>query len=199
MYLSTSFMSNVIGVIAIFAYIAAPFLENPKKALIYRIVSELLLALMFFYIGCLAGVAYCVALALSFVLEKQIESNKVISIIYGIIACIIVLLINNNGFAGKILGISLLLVYSPINEEKMLTTSSFIDVVTSLALLYYSISVRSLSAIIFSVLLFIVAIAGLFSAARLVKGGGLKAAAAENELYNRQHKNNKKSSKKKGK
>lgn len=197
MHLSITFMSNVLGVIALLMYIAAPFFSDTKKALIYRLISELLFGLMFFYIGCLAGVAYYACLAISALLEKQIENNKIISIIYGIIACVVTFIVNNNGLAGQLLALSLLLIYLPINENKMMATASFIDVVTSLVLLYYCIYVKSIVGIIFAILLLISAGAGLFSAMRLIKGGGLKAAAAEDELYNRSHKNNKKKAKKK--
>ena len=94
--------------------------------------------------------------------------------------------------AGIILGISLILVFIHINDQKMLTTSAFMDVLTAMALLYYSISVRSIAGIVFAVLLVIIAMAGLFSAVRLVKGGGLEAAAAEDALYRKQQEKKKK-------
>ena len=93
---------------------------------------------------------------------------------------------NNNGIPGIILGISMILVFVHIDDQKMLTTSAFTDVMTALALLYYSISVRSITGIVFAVILVLIAGAGLFSAVRLVKGGGLKAAAAEEALYQKQ-------------
>lgn len=194
MYLSVRFMSNVIGALGIIMYIAAPFFADSKKALIYRILGELLLGLMFFYIGCLAGVGYYIALAISILLEKQIEKNKIVSLCFGIVSCVAVMVINNNGIAGRILALSLLLIYFPIDENKMLTTSSFIDVITAVILLYYSINVKSISSIIFALILFIIAIAGLFSSIRLAKAGGLQAAAAEEQLYqiNNNNKNNKK-------
>ena len=80
----------------------------------------------------------------------------------------------------------MILVFVHIDDQKMLTTSAFTDVMTALALLYYSISVRSITGIVFAVILVLIAGAGLFSAVRLVKGGGLKAAAAEEALYQKQ-------------
>lgn len=185
MELSITFMSNVIGALAIIAYIAAPFLSDAKKALYIRILAEGLFSLMFFYIGCLAGTVYYVILMVSAIFEKQIEKNKIFSIVYGMMGCGLVILLNNNGIQGIILALSLILIFTPINEQKMLTTTSFIDVITSIILLYYSISVKSISGIVFAVLLIIVAFSGLYSAVRLVKGGGLQAAAAEEELYQR--------------
>lgn len=202
MELSISAMSNILGAMAIVAYFAAPFLQEAKKALIVRIIAEGFFALMFFYIGCLAGTVYSIVLMLSAIFEKQIEKNKIFSLIYGILGCILVIILNNNKIPGIILGLSLILIFFPIDEQKMLTTTSFIDVITSVVLLYYTISIRSISGIIFSVLLLIIAFSGLYSAIRLVKGGGLQAAAAEEELYQREkarkselNKNRKKSKK----
>lgn len=185
MELSVTFMSNVIGALAIIAYIAAPFLSDAKKALYIRVLAEGLFALMFFYIGCLAGTVYYAILMISAIFEKQIEKNKIFSLVYGILGCALVIILNNNGMQGMILALSLILIFTPIDEQKMLTTTSFIDVITSVILLYYSISVKSISGIIFAILLIVVAFSGLYSAVRLVKGGGLQAAAAEEELYQR--------------
>ena len=141
---------------------------------------------MFFYIGCLAGVGYYLFMILSGLFENQIEHHSVFSFLFGVAGCGTVIFINNNGMAGIILGLSLILVFIHINDQKMLTTSAFMDVLTAMALLYYSISVRSIAGIVFAVLLVIIAMAGLFSAVRLVKGGGLEAAAAEDALYRKQ-------------
>lgn len=186
MELSVTFMSNVIGIIAILLYISAPFFHEAKKALYARLLSELLFGMMFFYIGCIAGVVYYSFMILSALFEKQIEHNSIFSLIYGVAGCGTVIFFNNNGIPGIILGISMILVFVHIDDQKMLTTSAFTDVLTALALLYYSISVRSITGIVFAVILVLIAGAGLFSAVRLVKGGGLKAAAAEEALYQKQ-------------
>ena len=180
MELSVSFMSNVIGILAILLYMSAPFFHDGKKAFYARLLSELLFGLMFFYIGCLAGVGYYLFMILSGLFENQIEHHSVFSFLFGVAGCGTVIFINNNGMAGIILGISLILVFIHINDQKMLTTSAFMDVLTAMALLYYSISVRSIAGIVFAVLLVIIAMAGLF------KGGGLEAAAAEDALYRKQ-------------
>lgn len=202
MELSVSFMSNVIGLLAILLYIAAPFLHEEKRAFYARILAEGLFALMFFYIGCLAGTIYYLVLMISAIFEKQIEKNHVFAMIYGIAGCILVWALNNNAIPGRVLAVSMILIFLPIDEQKMLTTTSFIDVITAIVLLYYTISVRSISGIIFAILLLIAAFSGLYSAVRLAKGGGLQAAAAEEELYrrdkaekanlNKSHKKNKK-------
>ena len=192
MELSVSFMSNVIGILAILLYMSAPFFHDGKKAFYARLISELLFGLMFFYIGCLAGVGYYLFMILSGLFENQIEHHSVFSFLFGVAGCGTVIFINNNGMAGIILGISLILVFIHINDQKMLTTSAFMDVLTAMALLYYSISVRSIAGIVFAVLLVIIAMAGLFSAVRLVKGGGLEAAAAEDALYRKQQEKKKK-------
>lgn len=186
MELSVSFMSNVIGIFAILLYMSAPFFNDGKRAFYARLLSELMFGLMFFYIGCLAGVVYYLFMILSGLFEKQIEHNSIFSLLFGVAGCGTVLFFNNNGIAGMILGVSMILVFIHMNDQKMMTTSAFIDVLTALALLYYSISVRSVTGIVFAVILVIIAMAGLFSAVRLVKGGGLKAAAAEEALYQKQ-------------
>lgn len=185
MELSVQFMSNVIGALGIALYMAAPFLSDEKRALYARLIAEGLLGLMFFYIGALPGVSYYFFLILSALFEKKIENNKVFSLLFGIVGCVVTILLNNCGIAGIILGVSLILVYFHVNEQKMLTTAAFIDVITSFALLYFSYSLRSVAGTVFAVLLFLIAMIGLFSAVRLAKGGGLKAAAAEEALYQR--------------
>ena len=186
MELSVSFMSNVIGILALLLYMCAPFLHDAKRAFYARLLSELLFGMMFFYIGCLAGTVYYVFMILSGLFEKQIEHNAIFSLLFGVAGCGTVIFFNNNGAAGIILGISLILVFIHINDQKMMTTSAFMDVLTALAMLYYSISVRSITGIVFAVILVLIAMAGLFSAVRLVKGGGLEAAAAEEALYQKQ-------------
>lgn len=186
MELSVSFMSNVIGIFAILLYMSAPFFNDGKRAFYARLLSELMFGLMFFYIGCLAGVVYYLFMILSGLFEKQIEHHSIFSLLFGVAGCGTVLFFNNNGIAGMILGVSMILVFIHMNDQKMMTTSAFIDVLTALALLYYSISVRTVTGIVFAVILVIIAMAGLFSAVRLVKGGGLEAAAAEEALYQKQ-------------
>lgn len=183
MELSVEFMSNIIGALGIVLYMAAPFLSETKKALYARLAGEGLLGLMFFYIGALPGVSYYLFMIISALFEKRIEGNKVFSFIFGIIACIVTLFINNCGVPGIILALSLIPVYFHVNEQKMLTTAAFMDVITSVALLYFSYSLHSISGTVFAAILFLIAMAGLFSAVRLAKGGGLQAAAAEEALY----------------
>lgn len=183
MELSVEFMSNIIGALGIILYMAAPFLSETKKALYARLAGETLMGLMFFYIGALPGVSYYLFMIISALFEKRIESNRVFSLIFGIIACMVTVLINNCDVPGIILALSLIPVYFHVNEQKMLTTAAFMDVITSVALLYFSYSLHSIAGTVFAAVLFIIAMAGLFSAVRLAKGGGLQAAAAEEALY----------------
>ena len=183
MELSTTFMSNVLGAIGIVLYLVAPFLEDNKRAFYARLLSQFFLGLMFFYIGCLAGVSYYVVLLLSGLLQKQIEQNKTISIVYGIIGMLVTIFLNNTGTSGIILAISIVLIFLPIEENKMLMTTSYIDILTTLALAYYSISVKAWASLIFSILLLLVSIAGLVSNIQLARAGGLKAAQLENLEY----------------
>lgn len=185
MELSVSFMSNVLGIFGILLYMSAPFFSDVKRAFYARLLGELMFGLMFFYIGCLAGAVYYLVMIVSGIFEKQIENNRIFSLIFGIAGCIAVIILNNNGMPGIMLGLSLILIYFHVDEQKMLTTSAFMDVVTAVILLYYSVSVSSITAIVFAVIMLLIAMAGLFSAVRLVKGGGLQAAAAEEELYQR--------------
>lgn len=187
MELSVEFMSNIIGALGIVLYMAAPFLSESKKALYARLGGEGLMGLMFFYIGALPGVSYYLFMIISALFEKKIESNKVFSLVFGIVACAMTVFINNCGVPGMILGLSLIPVYFHVNEQKMLTTAAFMDVITSVALLYFSYSLHSIAGTGFAAVLFLIAMAGLFSAVRLAKGGGLQAAAAEEALYQRQH------------
>lgn len=183
MELSVQFMSNVIGALGIVLYMAAPFLSETKKALYARLIGEGLMGLMFFYIGALPGVTYYFFMILSALFEKKIESSRIFSLGFGVIACAATILMNNCGIPGIVLGLSLIPVYFHINEQKMLTTAAFMDVITSLSLLYFSISLHCIAGTVFAAVLFIIAMAGLFSAVRLAKGGGLQAAAAEEVLY----------------
>ncbi|MGM9941203.1 MAG: hypothetical protein ACI32N_04345 [Bulleidia sp.] len=183
-------MSNILGIFGILLYMSAPFFSDTKRAFYARLLGELMFGLMFFYIGCLAGVVYYLVMIVSAVFEKQIEHNRIFSFVFGLAGCAAVILLNNNGTPGIILGLSLILIYLHVDEQKMLTTSAFMDVATAVILLYYSISVSSIAAIVFAVIMIVIAMAGLFSAVRLVKGGGLQAAAAEEELYQRSRQTN---------
>ena len=183
MTLSNAFMGSVFGVIGILLYIAAQFLSEEKRAYQSRLLAEALFALMFFYQSAFAGTVYFLMMLASALLQKQIEHNKWVSICYGIAACVLTILFNNRGTAGIVLALSLLLVFLPINEDKMLTTSSYVDLLIALAQLYYTIAVRAWAGTAFSILEMIMAIAGLVSAVHLVRGGGLAAAAKEQRDY----------------
>lgn len=192
MELSVTFMSYVLGAIGVLLYLVAPFLDENKKAFYARLLSQFFLGLMFFYIGCLAGASYYAVLLLSGLLQKQIEHNKIVSIVYGIVGMVVTLLLNNTGISGIVLAISLVLVFLPIAENKMLTTTSYIDILTSLALAYYSLSVKAWVSLGFSVVLLLLAIAGLVSNIQLARAGGLEAAKLENDAYMNKKKANKK-------
>ena len=86
MELSVSFMSNVIGILALLLYMCAPFLHDAKRAFYARLLSELLFGMMFFYIGCLAGTVYYVFMILSGLFEKQIEHNAIHTLRLGILS-----------------------------------------------------------------------------------------------------------------
>ena len=186
MQLSTSFMSAVIGILAALAYIAAPFLQEEKKALAARIISELLFALMFLYVGHLAGISYYLFLALSALFEKQIEHNRIFSFIYGIIACAVTLFLNNSGTSGIFLACSLVLIFLHLDENKYMSFSSYLDILTSVILLAYCLHAGAWAGVVFSLLLLASAIAGMVSAVKLTRAGGMKAAAAEDRAYHKQ-------------
>lgn len=196
MDLSVGFMSSVLGGIGIVAYMAAPFLEDNKKAWYARLISQFFLGLMFFYIGCLAGVSYYAVLLLSALFQKQIECNKRIGFAYGIFGMIVTLVLNNNGIPGVVLAASIILLFLPVDEERMLTTTAYVDVVSALALAYYSISVRCWVSLIFSVLLLIIAVAGLVSNIQLARAGGLSAARKEEMQYQKAQKEKREAKKK---
>lgn len=201
MNLSTPMMSLILGLIGTIAYIAAPFLGEEKKAVIARVISEVLFAMMFLYLGHLAGISYCLFLALSIVVEKQIEHNRIFSFLYGIVACAATLFLNNSGTVGVLLALSLILIFLHLDEKKMMTFSSYIDILTSVILLTYCVNVKAWGGVVFAVLLLISAIAGMVSAVKLTRAGGMKAVAAENRAYQRQQaeKKQERTSKKKAK
>lgn len=195
MNLSVGFMSSVLGGIGVIAYLAAPFLEENKKAFYARLLSQAFFGLMFFYIGCLAGVSYYAFLLLSGLFQKQIEHNKIVSIVYGMIAMAVTFFVNNTGYSGIVLAVSLFLIFLPINEDTMLTTTSYIDVLTSLALAYYSLNVKAWVSLVFAIILLLIAVAGLVSNIKLSRAGGLKAVEREEMEYQRQKAQNKKNRK----
>lgn len=182
-HMTSSFMSMVIGAIAVVLYLLAPFLEDEKQALRFRILSEVLFALMFFYIGTLAGVSYYGFMALSALFQKKIETSRTFGLAYGIIACAVTAYLNNTGLQGYLLAGSLILVFLKLDEDEMLTFTSYVDFLTALILMTYSFSVKAWVSFGFAILLMVIAAAGMVSAVKLQRGGGLRAAAAEQRAY----------------
>lgn len=200
--MSNAFMGSVIGIAAALLYFAAPFFSDEKRALQSRILGEILMALMFFYLSCFPGTVYFGFLALSAAFEKKIEENKWFSLIYGIIGAVITILFNNNGVPGIVLGLSLVLVFLHSDEQKQLTFTSYLEALTSFILLYYCLSQKAWVGLVFSIILFIAAIAGMVSSIRLLRAGGYEAAAREERQYQaeqakkREERKNKKAAKK---
>ena len=181
--MTSSFMSMVIGAIAVVLYILAPFLDDGKQALRFRVLSEVLFALMFFYIGTLAGVSYYGFMALSALFQKRIETNRTFGLVYGILACAVTAYLNNTGIQGYLLAASLILVFLKLDEDQMLTFTSYVDFLTALILMTYSFSVKAWVSFGFAILLMVIAAAGMISAVKLQRGGGLRAAAAEQRAW----------------
>jgi|GEM_PF-3352089 len=169
--LSNDFMSGVFGALGIVLYIVAPFLSDEKKALQFRLFSEALFALMFFYISAFAGVSYYIFMLASILIQKQIETNWLVSLIYGSIACGVTILFNNAGNPGIFLAGSLILVFLKFDEKKLMSFTSYIDFLTSLILGAYSFKVHAWVSFIFSILLILVAVAGIISAVKIRRSG----------------------------
>ncbi len=190
MDLSTTAMSYILGVIGILMYFFAPFMSDSKKALSLRIGGEVFIGLMYLYQGHLAGISYYLLLAFAALFEKQIEKNQWFSLGYGIVACIITCFVNNNGIPGYVLAVSLVVVFLHIDDEKRMTFSSYLEALTALAVLYYSLSVRVWVGVIFAVFLLLLGIASLVSAVKISRSGGMEAVIREEREY--QKKQNKK-------
>ncbi len=187
MGLSTTFMSYVLGVLGMLMYFSAPFLSETKKALHLRLAGEVFLGLMYLYQGHLAGLAYYVLLAVSVLVEKQIEKNRWFSLGYGVLACGVTCFLNNNGIPGYVLAASLVLVFLHIDDQKMMTFSSYLEAITALAVLYYSISVKVWVGVIFAVLLLLMGIASLVSAVKIARSGGMEAVLREEREYQKRN------------
>lgn len=111
------------------------------------------------------------------------------------IAMAVTFFVNNTGYSGIVLAVSLFLIFLPINEDTMLTTTSYIDVLTSLALAYYSLNVKAWVSLVFAIILLLIAVAGLVSNIKLSRAGGLKAVEREEMEYQRKKAQNKKNRK----
>lgn len=181
--MTNAFMGSIIGIFAALLYFAAPFMSDAKRALHARVLGEVLMALMFFYLSCFPGTVYFLWLALSALFEKKIEENRWFSLVYGIAGAVIVIVFNNNGAAGIALGLSLIAVYFHSDEKKQLTFSSYLEVLTSLILTYYCLYQKAWVGFVFSLLLLAAAIAGMVSSIRLLRAGGYEAAAKEEQEY----------------
>lgn len=186
--MTNAFMGSIIGIFAALLYFAAPFFNETKRALQARVLGEVLMALMFFYLSCFPGTVYFLWLALSALFEKKIEGNRWFSLIYGILGAVVVIIFNNNGIAGIALGLSLIAVYLHSNEKKQLTFSSYLEVLTSLILTYYCLAQKAWVGFVFSLLLLAAAIAGMVSSVRLLRAGGYEAAAREEQEYQKKQK-----------
>ncbi len=198
MELSVTVMGYVFGIGGILLYIFAPFLSDAKRAVMFRVGAEILFALMFFYLSHFAGVVYALMMAVSALLQKQIETNKWVSVAFGILSCIATGLFNNDGIPGYVLAVSLIFVFLPLDEKKMMTFTSYVDGLVALALMYYSLSFRIWPSFVFALFLMISAIAGIVAAVRLHRAGGMQAAYRE-EMEYQASQNKKKGKKKNGK
>lgn len=172
-------LGTMISIPAILLYFAAPFLNNERMALIFRILSEVFCAMVFLSYGYLAGVCYYGFLVLSVLFEKQIEQNHMFSLVFGIIAAAVTIALNNSGIAGIVLGASLIVVFLHVDEEKMLMTSSYLEVLTSLILAWYCMDAKITVMTVFAVILLIFAIVGMISSITLSRKGGMAAVRAE--------------------
>lgn len=195
MELSTHLMAEILGGIGMALYLSAPFFEDSKKAFRTRLLSEFFWGLMFLYLNRFSGIAYYFFLMASGLFQKQVEQKKWFALGFGFIAAIATALVNTDGPAGYLLAASLVLIFCPVDEQRMLATAAAIDVITMFALFNYSVHVRAWVSTAFSVLLLIMGLVGLYSAVRLAKAGGLMAAALEEQRY-RQSKTEKKNTKK---
>lgn len=160
-------LGTMIGIPAILLYFAAPFLNNAGMALIFRILSEGFCAMVFLSYGYLAGVSYYGFLLLSVLFEKKIEQNHRFSLLFGILAAAVTIAVNNSGVTGIVLGLSLILVFLHVDEEKMLMTSSYLEVLTALILAWYCMDAKITVMTVFAVILLIFAIVGMISSITL--------------------------------
>lgn len=165
--MSIYFMSDILALLGILGYLAAPFFPEEKKALQCRIGSELLLGLSFLYIGHIAGVIYFGLLALYVVIEKKIENNAYISLCFGIFGCICINLFNNSSIAGNILSLSFLLMFIHVNENKYMLFHAYLDCLGSLLLMYYCLALGAWVQLVFAVILGVFALVGLISSIKL--------------------------------
>jgi hypothetical protein len=190
--MTNGFMGGILGAIGAMFYFAAPFQKEEKRALAARLIAEGLMALMFLYLYAWAGISYCVALAVSAVFEKKIEKNAKFSLAYGIIGAAVTCIVNNAGLSGYVLGLSLILVFLHLDDEKFMMTSSYIDVLNPLMLAWYSLRVKAWVGLVFALLLMAIAIAGMYSSLRLSRAGGMDAARAEEIQYQKKQAEKKK-------
>lgn len=194
--MSSAWMAGILAAFGALSYLAAPFLGEEKKALRFRLIGEGLLGLSFLYEGNLTGLVYYGFLVLSAVFEKQIETKKWFSLVYGSIAAAVTLFINNNGTPGIVLALSLIIVFVRVDEEKQMMTAGYLDALSALALLYYAMRVKAWVVTGLAVLLLVTAIAGLISSVKLARAGGMEAAAYQKQKAAQQNHKKKKKNKK---
>lgn len=116
---------------------------------------------------------------LSVLFEKKIEQNHRFSLLFGILAAAVTIAVNNSGVTGIVLGLSLILVFLHVDEEKMLMTSSYLEVLTALILAWYCMDAKITVMTVFAVILLIFAIVGMISSITLSRKGGMAAVRAE--------------------
>lgn len=116
---------------------------------------------------------------LSVLFEKKIEQNHTFSLLFGILAAAITIAVNNSGVMGIVLGLSLILVFLHVDEEKMLMTSSYLEVLTALILAWYCMDAKITVMTVFAVILLVFAIVGMISSITLSRKGGMAAVRAE--------------------
>ncbi len=172
-------LGTMIGVPAILLYFAAPFLNNERMALIFRILSEAFCAMVFLSYGYLAGVSYYAFLVLSALCEKKIEQNHMFSLGFGILAAALTIALNNSGIPGIVLGLSLILVFLHVDDEKMLMTSSYLEVLTALILSWYCLDAKITVMTVFAGILLVFAMIGMISSIKLSRKGGMASVRAE--------------------
>ena len=111
--------------------------------------------------------------------EKKIEQNHTFSLLFGILAAAITIAVNNSGVMGIVLGLSLILVFLHVDEEKRLMTSSYLEVLTALILAWYCIDAKITVMTVFAVILLVFAIVGMISSITLSRKGGMAVVRAE--------------------
>ena len=99
--------------------------------------------------------------------EKKIEQYHTFSLLFGILVAAVTIAVNNSRVTGIVLGLSLILVFLHVDEEKMLMTSSYLEVLTALILAWYCMDAKITVMTVFAVILLIFAIVGMISSITL--------------------------------